>query len=142
MRAVLDANVVVSAFLRPAGPPGEILRHWLEEGSFQVVLSPEILEEIRDALFRPHVRQRIDRPDEEIERLLIQMELLAESLTDPPEVHVVKSDPDDDKYLATALASHADYIVSGDPHLLSIGEWEAIRIVSPREFIQILAPRS
>jgi len=138
IRAVLDANVVVSAFLRPAGQPGEILRRWVEEAFFQVVLSPEILEEIRGALFRPRVRQRIDRPDEEIERRLIQIELLAETMRDPPEVRGVPSDPDDDKYLATALATRADYIVSGDRHLLSIGEWEGVRIVGPREFLRIL----
>lgn len=138
----MDANVVVSAFLRPAGAPGEILRRWLEETSFQIILSPEILEEIRGAVFRPCIRKRIDRPDEEIERRLIQIQLLAESVTEPPEVRGVSSDPDDDKYLSAARASQADFIVSGDRHLLSIGAWEGIRIVTPRRFLEMLVQES
>jgi len=48
---------------------------------------------------------------------------------------VVENDPDDDRILEAALAAKADYIVSGDKHLLSLKEWNGIRIRTPSEFL-------
>jgi len=49
------------------------------------------------------------------------------------------TDPDDDKYLAAALEGRATLVVTGDPDLLALGEYEGIRIVSPRLFLGLLA---
>ena len=54
-------------------------------------------------------------------------------------IAVIAADPSDDMVLACAVAGKADYIVSGDPHLLDLGEYEGIRIVSPAVFVSILA---
>lgn len=51
---------------------------------------------------------------------------------------VVKSDPDDDIILRAAYDSKADYIVSGDKHLLSLSEFKGIRIVTIEEILKIL----
>ncbi len=52
--------------------------------------------------------------------------------------HVVKADPADDIYIAAAADGLADYIVSGDRHLLDLAEYGGIRIVTPRTFLSIL----
>ena len=49
-------------------------------------------------------------------------------------VHAVRDDPDDDRILECALASDADFVVSGDRHLLALRRYKSISIVSPREF--------
>ncbi|MFN3740797.1 MAG: putative toxin-antitoxin system toxin component, PIN family [Thermodesulfovibrionales bacterium] len=51
---------------------------------------------------------------------------------------VVKDDPDDNKFIATALALKAGFIVTGDKHLLSLKEYKGIKIVKPNEFLMIL----
>jgi len=50
-------------------------------------------------------------------------------------VCAIKDDPDDNKFIETALESKADYIVTQDKHLLNIKEFEGIKIVSPEEFL-------
>jgi uncharacterized protein len=46
----------------------------------------------------------------------------------------VCADPDDDKFLACALASGARLIVSGDEHLLAVNGWQGIEVIKPRAF--------
>ncbi|HEX8228447.1 MAG TPA: putative toxin-antitoxin system toxin component, PIN family, partial [Chloroflexia bacterium] len=53
-------------------------------------------------------------------------------------IDAIASDPDDNKFLECAVAGGADYIVSGDKHLLSLGEYEGIRILSPADFLRVL----
>jgi len=53
-------------------------------------------------------------------------------------IKVIDQDPADDKFIIAALEARADYIVSGDQHLLELGAYKNIKIVSPREFVEIL----
>ena len=55
LRAVLDANVYVSAFVRPEGPPGRIIERLLRNSTFEVVLSAAIVDEVLQALAYPKV---------------------------------------------------------------------------------------
>jgi uncharacterized protein len=57
LRVVLDANVYISALLRPEGPPGQIIERFLRDGAFAIVLSPAIVEEILRALAYPRLRR-------------------------------------------------------------------------------------
>ncbi len=52
------------------------------------------------------------------------------------EVSGVSPDPDDDKFLACALEGQADYIVTGDPHLLNLKQYHGINILKPYEFLK------
>lgn len=58
LRAVLDANVYVSALVRPEGPPGQIIERFLRSAAFEIVLSPAIVEEVLEALAYPKARRR------------------------------------------------------------------------------------
>jgi uncharacterized protein len=58
------------------------------------------------------------------------------------EVDAVVADPDDNKYLAAAVEGLADFVVSGDDHLLALKAHEGIRIVSARDFLALLGPRA
>jgi uncharacterized protein len=58
-----------------------------------------------------------------------------------PDLRVVAGDPDDDPVIATAVAARADYLVTGDRrHLLPLGAYAGTRIVTPRQFFDILPP--
>ena len=138
LRAVLDAHVLVSALLRPAGPPGEILRLLLEKEAFELVLTPGIAEETARALGYPRVRKRLPKdfvPADWIEDLA----LLAILVEDGPGPGACR-DPDDDRYLAAALAGRAAYLVTGDDDLLSLREHEGVLVIPPRRFLGLLSP--
>jgi uncharacterized protein len=134
LRAVLDANVFVAAAIRPEGPPGLLLRRFLQGGAFELVLSPAIANEIATALTYPAVRKYLRGPID-TEQWLDSILLLADLVEDGKLPARVSQDPDDDKYLHAAVVGRASVIVSGDKHLLDLGDHEGIRIVSPRVFL-------
>ena len=138
LRAVLDANIYASALVRPDGPPGRILRRLLADRAFEVVLSGSILVELRRCLDYPKLRKFIPLADDEIDRWILALELIADTVTPRREVRAVLDDPDDDHLLAAALEGRAAFLVTGDRHVLALGEHEGVRIVTPAEFLKIL----
>ena len=138
LRAVLDANVFVSAFLQPKGPSGCILRGFLEQSSFEVVLSESILAEVRGSMRYPRVRRRLALSDLEIEARIASIGLLADLVSGATKAHAVKEDFDDDKYVEAALEGQAGFVVSGDRHLLKLQQYEGIQILSPRQFLNLI----
>jgi len=138
LRAVLDANVFASALVKPDGPPGRILHLLLADRTFEVVLSVSILVELRRCLDYPKLRKFIRITDEEIDRWILALELIADMVTPSREVRAVPDDPDDDHLLAAALEGRATFLVTGDRHALALGDYEGVRIVTPAEFLKIL----
>ncbi len=135
-RAVLDTNVFVSGLISPKGPPASILRA-LRSRRFVLVSSPQINEEIVEVLNRPIIRDRYGLGDRIFDLSFILWEL-AELVTELPAVKVC-TDPDDDKFLATAEAGRANYLVTGDVgDLLHLRNYKEVAIVSPREFVSLL----
>ena len=137
LRAVLDANVYVSAAIHPAGPPGRIIERFLRTDAFTLVLSPDIVEEVLRALAYPKVRRYLRR-DLDATLWFEDLVVLAELVPGAAQVSDVSEDPDDDQYLAAAVEGRATFVVTGDPHLLAVGQYEGIRIVSPRAFLDLL----
>jgi uncharacterized protein len=139
-RAVLDTNVFLSAFIKPEGLPGQILRAFLTTPrAFHLVLSPDILEELRCSLTYAPVKKCLGCAQNDLECILSSIALLG-TTTNLQELsyHVSKDDPDDDKYIAAAISGRAHYIVSGDKHLLNVKEYEVIQIISPKKFFRKL----
>jgi len=137
LRVVLDANVYISALIRPQGPPGQIVTRFLES-SFEIVISPAIVEETIRAFAYPKVRKYIHAgvdPELWFEDVI----LLALLVAGDYEVEDVSVDADDDKYLAAAVEGSATLIVTGDPDLLTVKDFRGIRIVTPRIFLDLLS---
>lgn len=137
LRAVLDANVFVSAFVRPEGPPGRIVESLLRGQAFELVLSEAIVEETLRALEYPRVR-KVARTNVEPDLWFEDLIVLAEFVTGDYAIPPLSEDPDDDKYVAAAVEGRASFVVTGDPNLLTIREHEGVRIVSPRAFLDLL----
>lgn len=138
VRAVLDTNVIASAFLQPRGPSGKILSLFVRDAAFDLVLSLPILEELARVLAYPRIQRRLRMPPDEIEARVAALAVLADIVEPRIRVRAVPDDPDDDKYVEAALEGRAEFIVSGDRHLLDLGEYELIRLNSPRRFLEIL----
>ena len=138
MRVVLDANIFASALIRPQGPPGQMLALLLRQHAFELVMSPAILEEVGRVLRYPRVRKHLAATDEELDLWLASLDIVAVPVEGALEVKAVAADPEDDKYLAAAVEGMAEVVVSGDDHLLALGSYEGIRIVTARAFLEML----
>lgn len=138
LRAVLDANIFVSAALRPQGTPGLVIGRFLSAAAFALVLSPVIVDEVLRALAYPKIRRALGRGDARLwfEDIVVLADLVAGDV----ELSGVCADPDDDKYLAAAIEGHAAFVVTGDRALLGLREHEGVRIVAPRAFLDLLGP--
>jgi putative PIN family toxin of toxin-antitoxin system len=136
--AVLDTNIIVSGFLSPGAAPGQVVGEW-KSGAFDVAVSELLFEEIAEVLNRPIVRRTAHVTDVQVSEFLQLMRTTAIFVNEPLSiVPVISADSDDDVVVATALAAQADVIVSGDKHLLGLGEYEGIQIVTAREFLVLL----
>ena len=131
MRVVLDTNVFVSSFC--GGRPKLIIALWAR-GHVNLCLSPAIVEEYI-AVVR---RLGLDRRPELDEVLdLVKRGHHTCFASAVPDLHVVAADPDDDRFIACAVALNADAIVSGDHHLLDMGSYIDIPILAPAEFLRM-----
>ena len=134
MRVVLDANLLVSAVISTAGPPREIVNAWVDE-RFELVASPTLLEELRDVLDRPRFRRWVST--ETAAEFIDGLAQDAEVIDDPPTQPGLSPDPDDDYLIALARAAGADYLVSGDRHLLDLADPDP-PVLTPRQFLDLL----
>ncbi|MDQ5823925.1 MAG: putative toxin-antitoxin system toxin component, PIN family [Chloroflexota bacterium] len=137
MIAVLDTNVFVSAVLSPRGTPSRIIK-LAQDGAFAVAVSEVLLAEYQEVLLSQGFLTRYHLADDEVNDLLSSFAQLATIVQAEETLSVVELDPDDDRVLECAVAGGADYIVSGDKHLLSLGEYQGIRILSPASFLGLL----
>jgi len=129
MKAVLDTNVLISAYVFPGGKPEAVYRLALE-GRLEIGTSLPLLAELGRVL-----GQKFGWTPDRVEAAVAQMTRVA-SVVEPVEtVQVVIADPADDRVLEAARAFGADVIVSGDRHLLDLGTWSDIQIISPAVFI-------
>ena len=137
LRVVLDTNVYVSGTILSRGAPFEILEAWRRQ-VYVLVTSKAIIAEIERALRYPHIRDRYAVTEEDVARLAASLRTDAVVVAGAYEVGNVSPDPDDDKFLACALEAQADCIVTGDADLLSLGCYQGVAILRPREFLERL----
>lgn len=135
MKVVIDTNVFVSSVF--GGLPRQVIDKWFSR-RITLCLSEEIFHEYQRVL------QELEAVTKEEERDLISAFTSGESIlyvNNPPAVDVVADDPDDNKFIACALALDAEYIVSGDADLLTLESYMGLPIVTPRRFLEILQGR-
>ncbi len=129
MKIILDTNVFVSGVFFN-GPPYQILEVW-RDGKLDIIVSPEILDEyvrVGEILAEDH-------PGIDLKPMLDYVIQNAEVYAASVLSEAVCEDPDDDKFLACALASGSTIIVSGDKHLLKVSGYHGIEILKPRDFV-------
>lgn len=136
MRVVLDTNIIVSALISHSGKPATIIDAWLD-GKFTLLTCAVHLDELRATLHKPRVAALM-KPYT-AGRLVNQVKKLAEDIAPLPRVER-SPDPTDDFLLAMSEGGSADYLVTGDKSgLLALGRHKTTRIVSAREFAEMLA---
>jgi len=134
LRVVLDTNVILSVLL--FGGRLEFIRRAWKNGRLKLLFSEDTLEELVKILHYP----KFALEEEEID-FLLYVEILPYSETVEVKFRVeeeVCRDSDDVKFLECAVSGRADFVVSGDKELLSVGEIEGIKIITPAELKELL----
>lgn len=135
MKVVLDSNVLLSGFARPAGMPGRIISAW-DNHSFEVVISEFQLAELARVLKYPKIKKLLKWNEEQIQAFIRQLYLRVEVVDISLVNQQVPTDPDDSPILATLIAGKADYLISGDKDLLALKK--LYPVLSPGEFVERL----
>jgi putative PIN family toxin of toxin-antitoxin system len=132
---VIDTVVFVRSLLNPYSFSGKLI--FVHADDYQLILSTPIVREILEVLNRPEITSKIrfvaGMDTRRVLDLLSQAELVELS-----DIGQVSRDPKDDKFLATAIAGEADYVVSEDRDLLDLGEYQGIMILDVSAFLKIL----
>ncbi len=141
IRAVIDTNLFISGFLADHGYTFELQELWIT-GAFELAVSDKILEEIRKTLLKPHLRKKpffLKGEENEIIELIRERALIVTQ--DRYQTDRIKKDQTDNKFLACAMEAQADYIVSGDNHLLELKHFHGIQIVDAKAFVRQLTEK-
>ena len=132
LRVVLDTNVLISAILF-GGKPRQILEKAIR-GEIRLCLSEPILEELKGVL----QRSKFDYSPEMIQFILTELTGIADLVNPSETLNVVLEDPEDNRILECAVEAKANYIISGDFHLLKLSRYRDIEIVNAVAFLERL----
>ena len=131
MRAVIDTNVLISAIFW-TGSPKRLLNR-VRRGEVTFVTSRVLLDELKEILVRP------DKPfkltEEEADRVVKAIQNVAEVVETQSQVRVCR-DEKDNKVLECAVDGRAEWIITGDAHLLELQSFKNVRIVTVAEFLR------
>ena len=140
IRLVFDTNVFISALFNPKRPPAQLLELALQ-GKIKFIFSPPLIGEIERVLAYPKVKKLLKKRKTnpaEIEKALAKVLKLAVLTPGDLRLEAIADDPADDMVLACALEGKADYIVSGDHHLLDLRDYQGVQIVSPAKLLKAI----
>ena len=129
MRIIVDTNVLMSGIFF-GGPPKQIIRACIER-KHRTVISHDILQEYLDVA----QDMMLQYPKTNAISAVEAIASISEMTFSLALIKQISNDPDDDIFLAAALAAKVPCIISGDKHLKSLNGWAGITILSPRSFI-------
>ena len=131
-KVVLDTNVLISA-LGWNGKSKEIFRRILRN-ELELIISYSQLKELQKVMNYP----KFDFTEKQKDKFLTIIYEIARVVETTTDLELIKEDPDDNLILASAIENNADYIISGDAHLLNIKKYGNIKVVTPKEFLDII----
>jgi putative PIN family toxin of toxin-antitoxin system len=134
VRAVLDTSVYVRALINPASRCGRLLFQYADQ--YTIVVSVPIAQELLDVINRPELMSKSRGLARFNMRKVIDVVAKAEAVT-IDSIPAVVRDPNDDMFIATAVAGSVDYVVSEDLDLLTLRQVGDIQIVNSGTFIRL-----
>jgi putative PIN family toxin of toxin-antitoxin system len=132
LKVVLDTNILISAILF-GGKPRQILEKAIR-GEIRLCLSEPILEELKGVL----QRSKFDYSPEMIQFILTELTGIADVVNPSEMIDLVLEDPDDNRILECAVEAGANYIITGDIHLLKLSRYRNIGVLNAAAFLERL----
>lgn len=134
MKVVIDTNVFISSFFKHSINPRKIIDLW-KIGKLDVCLTKEIIGEYLEVLMRLGLAGEPEL--QEFIRIFERKEnILYFNMVQKIDLEI--DDSDDLKFIECTVAGKANYIISGDKHLLNLKEYDGIQIISPSEFLAVI----
>ena len=130
MNIVCDTNILISGIL--FGGNARTIIRMASRGFVTNFLSPHILRELEEVL----ARQKFGLNREQVLNIVALARDTFEFVDPAVSISAISSDPDDDRILEAAISASAEFIVSGDKHLLNLGEWEGLEVVTAADFVK------
>ena len=137
LKIVLDTNVFVSALINPRGKPAQIL-NYVFESKVRLFTSPSIIEELERVLSYPKLVKRHGLEKQELKKFVSDLLSILSLVEGKKAIEVIAEAPADKNYLSCVVDAKADFIVTGDIHLLNLREYEGIQIITPAQFLEML----
>lgn len=131
-KIVLDTNNLISA-LGWRGNPRHIFEK-VVDGTFELILSAKQINE----LLRVLEYQKFKFTNEQKSRFISILFEISTLIETEHSLDIIKEDPSDNMLLESATEGKANYIITGDAHLLKLKEFEGIKILPPKEFLDLL----
>ncbi len=131
---VFDINVLVSSLI-VVGKPQDLWRR-AKTNEFSLELSDEMYNEFVNVVSRKKFEKYVT--DIDVKLFLADLRQIAKFVQVKSKFKVILEDPDDDIIIRAAYDGKADYIVSGDRHLLSLKEFKGIKILTVEEMLNVL----
>lgn len=135
LKVVIDTNVFISGIIVEAGNPSLVIKAWKRARRYQLFITEEIIQESLKVMHKLNVDTGIIADWDKVIRKNAILVVSARK------IKVIKEDPSDNKFLECAIEARADYIISGDKHLKKLVEFEGIKIIDARKFLDILTGR-
>ena len=136
MRIVLDTNIYVSNLISAKGNPARIVQWWVE-GEFDVLVSQPIIDEILRVTGYKRIQKKYAAVKENRLEYAVLISEQALSIEPKEELDVIASDESDNRCVECAVAGGAHYIITGDEHLLELGEYEGITVLTPAALVAL-----
>jgi uncharacterized protein len=135
---VADTNVLVAAAITPQGTCGRLVTAAID-GRWELVISPQLVEELATVLARPKFRRWLS--EDEAKQFVDDVKALADVVPDPPlPTEQVTGDPKDEFVVAFAKVAGVVALVSGDPHLTELENMDP-PVLTPGGFLEQLEAR-
>jgi len=139
MRVLLDANIFISYLLNPnrKSPIVQVLKAGVR-GEYTLLLPEALLDEFSQRVdSKPYLAKHVGSKDlERLNKILTSIAEIVPEIKSP--IPAVTRDPKDDYLLAYALVGEADFLVSGDQDLLVLEQVGTVKIVAPRNFLDVI----
>ncbi|MBO3832247.1 MAG: putative toxin-antitoxin system toxin component, PIN family [Candidatus Brockarchaeota archaeon] len=134
LKVVLDTNILVSAWLWE-GNESKIVE-LVENGLVTGYTSPHLIQEFEKVMNYPKFRLS----EEEILSAIGYYKIMLRTIEPKTTVKIIRDDPADNRVLDCALSAKADAIITGDKHLLALGKFKNIKILTSTQFLKLIKP--
>jgi len=136
--AIIDASILVSAFLFPESIPGQVIK-LADKGLVEIHVSEILIEETRRSLKKPKLIKAYHYSQEQVESWIDFLRETAFVITKAlPKIEPAYRDPNDDHVLSAALLTKVQYVVTGDAYLLDMNTYKDIQIITAKDYLSIV----
>jgi uncharacterized protein len=139
LKVVLDTNIIVSGLLFVGNE--SLLLELVEKEEIVMHVSPQMIDELETVLDYPHLKKHVLRAGKSKEHLVARIFRMSVPKQPRERITCQLTDPNDCKIIECAVEAGAEYIVSGDSHLLDLKSYNGIQIVSSKRMLEIIGKK-